>query len=188
MSDSTMPNGPTALKSDSEKLRMDLIEPLFIEGVAAVLTFGAKKYDEHNWRRGLTYSRLLGAIMRHTNAIAKGEDNDPETGLLHAYHIATSCMFLGYFQEKDFGVDLDNRNKTPCGPVADPEFGTGLIIVGQVWESRDKTLPLTSIMSIGTQGNYPVTGKNYNGNYSNFTLLGASPAGSEYDLVKLIGE
>lgn len=96
------------LKDDKAKPRMDLIEPLFLDGLAAVLTFGAEKYAPHNWRKGLSYTRVIGAMMRHTNAIARGEDHDPETGLLHAYHVTCCAMFLSWYQETR-RVELDDR-------------------------------------------------------------------------------
>ena len=91
---------PGGLKHDSAKTRFDLLDPVWLEGVADVLTFGAQKYAEHNWRAGIVFSRLLGALMRHTNAIARGETHDPETGLLHAYHASCCLMFLARFQEE----------------------------------------------------------------------------------------
>lgn len=81
------------LKYDSEKNRLDLLSPRWIDGVGAVLTFGAKKYAAHNWRKGLERSRLLGAALRHIFAYLKGEDYDPETGLLHLHHASCCLMF-----------------------------------------------------------------------------------------------
>ena len=105
-------SAPAGLKFDSDKPRFDLIDPFFEEGLAQVLTFGAKKYAPHNWRKGIVYSRLLGALRRHINAIEKGEDTDPETGLLHAYHAACCVMFLARFQH-DQRKDLDDRVARP---------------------------------------------------------------------------
>lgn len=99
---------PTGLKFDADKLRLDLIDPYFKEGLAAVLTFGAQKYAAHNWRKGIVYSRLLGALQRHVTAIERGEDTDPETGLLHAYHATCCLMFLSSFQRQK-RKDLDDR-------------------------------------------------------------------------------
>jgi hypothetical protein len=81
-------------KFDQEKPRMDLLDPKFLEGVASVLTFGANKYAAHNWRKGISVSRLIAASYRHLGAINKGEDLDPESGLPHAYHLGCCVMFL----------------------------------------------------------------------------------------------
>lgn len=98
----------TGVKFDGDKTRFDLLDPLWEEGVAKVLTFGAHKYAAENWRNGISYKRLIGALRRHVNAIQKGEDVDPETGLLHAYHAGCCLMFLSNFQANK-RHDLDDR-------------------------------------------------------------------------------
>lgn len=73
---------------------MDLLDPLALEGLAAVLTFGAKKYAAHNWRKGIANTRLIAAMLRHLFAIMRGEDVDPESGLPHIDHVGCCWMFL----------------------------------------------------------------------------------------------
>lgn len=85
-------------KHDAGKPPMHLIDSDALAELARVLGFGAKKYSAHNWRAGLSFSRVLGAIMRHAAAINRGEDIDPETGLLHAGHLLCEAMFLCSFQ------------------------------------------------------------------------------------------
>ena len=41
----------TGIKYDGEKPMMHLLPPKAINEVAKVLTFGAQKYDEENWRK-----------------------------------------------------------------------------------------------------------------------------------------
>jgi hypothetical protein len=96
-------------KHDSEKPRVDLLDPLALEGLAAVLTFGAKKYAAHNWRGGISYSRLLGAAIRHLFSIVKGEDIDSESGLPHVDHLGCCWMFLSNMMNTR--PDLDDRWK-----------------------------------------------------------------------------
>jgi hypothetical protein len=81
------------IKNDQDKNRLDLLSSSWVEGVGQVLTFGARKYSAHNWRSGLARSRLLGACLRHVFAYLRGEDCDPETGLLHLYHASCCLMF-----------------------------------------------------------------------------------------------
>ena len=83
-----------AVKFDGEKPRMDLLDPLALEGLAKVLTFGAQKYAAHNWRKGLANTRLIAAMLRHLFAIMRGEDIDPESGLPHIDHVGCCWMFL----------------------------------------------------------------------------------------------
>lgn len=81
-------------KHDSGKPQMSLLDPLWLEGVASVLTFGATKYDAHNWRKGFKHSRLLDAVLRHINAHNKGEVIDPESNLHHLLHASCGLMML----------------------------------------------------------------------------------------------
>jgi hypothetical protein len=73
--------------------------------VSKVLSFGADKYGTHNWRSGLTYSRLLSASMRHINSFNKGIDIDPESGISHLAHAACNLLMLIEYQALDLGKD-----------------------------------------------------------------------------------
>ena len=84
------------LKYDKDKPRMDLLDPDYLEGVAGVLTFGARKYAAHNWRNGIDVSRLIAASYRHLGAINRGEDIDPESGLPHVHHLGCCTQFLSW--------------------------------------------------------------------------------------------
>lgn len=97
------------LKADTGKPACDLLSPIAMLGTAEVLSFGAKKYAAHNWRKGIAWSRIIGAILRHTYAIMAGEDTDKESGLLHADHLSCEVMFLQeFFRTRK---DLDDRYK-----------------------------------------------------------------------------
>ena len=83
-------------KFDGGKRRMDLIPHEALYAMADVLTFGAEKYDAHNWRKGLEHSRLYAAAQRHLTAYWSGETMDPESGLNHLAHAMTDiAMILG---------------------------------------------------------------------------------------------
>lgn len=103
------PNTIKGIKLDGEKPRTDLLDADFMLGVSRVLTFGAKKYSAHNWRGGITYSRLISAILRHTFAILLGEDIDEETGELHTAHLGCEVMFLHWMLLHR--KDMDDRWK-----------------------------------------------------------------------------
>lgn len=96
-------------KHDQDKPRFELLSYPFLLGISQVLTFGARKYEAHNWRKGITYSRCFGAIMRHLWAWWWGEDNDPETGMSHLWHAGCELMFLTEFEQ--IRKDLDDRWK-----------------------------------------------------------------------------
>lgn len=114
-------NTNAGLKYDSEKPRMDLVDPYAIEQVAKVLGFGAKKYEAHNWRKGLQWSRLIAGVLRHVNAFNDGEDLDPETGISHAAHAMCGLMFLVNYTKTH--KSLDDRYTKPKAQVLDGNPG-----------------------------------------------------------------
>jgi hypothetical protein len=93
----------TAIKKDDSKLPIDLLDPVALEGIAAVLAFGAKKYAAHNWRGGFKWSRLIAALLRHVFAIMRGELIDPESGLPHIDHVGCCWMFLSNHMKTGIG-------------------------------------------------------------------------------------
>lgn len=102
---------------EDEKIRLELVPPCFVTGMGRVLTSGAIKYDADNWMRGMAFRRVLGAMKRHLNAIEKGEDYDPESGELHAYHLACGTAFLSYYQSHYATYNqFDDRVFAPAEP------------------------------------------------------------------------
>lgn len=95
------------LKADSEKIPVELLDPYALEQIALVLEFGRRKYGAHNWRKGIRFTRIIAAAMRHTLAILRGEDTDPESGLPHAAHLGCCAMFLIWTMSNR--PDLDDR-------------------------------------------------------------------------------
>lgn len=105
------------MKHDSEKIQLELLSTKWLLGVGRVLTFGAKKYASHNWRKGIQQSRLLGASLRHILAYLDGEDLDQESGLSHLFHASCCLMFAA--ELKETRPDLDDRYGVNQA-VADP--------------------------------------------------------------------
>jgi hypothetical protein len=101
---------PAGTKFDTEKPRLDLLSGIALTGTASVLTFGALKYDAHNWRKGFQWSRIIASLLRHSIAFMMGEDIDPESGLPHVDHIGCNAMFLQEMYRTH--KDLDDRHKT----------------------------------------------------------------------------
>lgn len=76
--------------------------------IGAVLTAGAKKYDDNNWRRGMKWSVCYGCIRRHfVNGYQQGKERDDETGLPHLAHVACNILFL--MEYRTTCPELDNR-------------------------------------------------------------------------------
>lgn len=101
---------PKAMKFDTGKPMLGLISSIFQLGLARVLTYGATKYNAHNWRKGFVWSRPYDALQRHLVAWNMGEDLDPETKMSHLDHAACELMFLRELTETH--KSLDDRHKS----------------------------------------------------------------------------
>lgn len=97
-------------KYDEGKIRYDLLPPEGLESVAQVLTFGAAKYEDRNWEKGIKYSRVFGALMRHLWAWWNPfvSSKDPETGYSHLAHAGCCLFFLIAFEARGM-QDFDDR-------------------------------------------------------------------------------
>lgn len=113
-----MSDKPGGTKHDGDKVRMELLPFYALEEIAKVMTFGAKKYAAHNWSKGIDFSRLQGAAMRHLSSWSKGEDTDPESGLSHLAHLGCCVLFLIWMQENR--PDLDDRPKHQTANKGEP--------------------------------------------------------------------
>ncbi len=97
------------VKFDSDKQsRPELISPEMIEQLSLVLAYGAKKYEDRNWEKGMNWSRPFGALMRHMWAWWAGEHVDPETKFSHLAHAACCLMFLITYEQRQKGTDDRN--------------------------------------------------------------------------------
>lgn len=85
------------LRFNSGKLPLGLISPWAMEGLAAVLAHGAKKYAVWNWAKGLSWSETIDSLERHLTEFKKGVPYDPESGQPHVFHILCNAMFLAHF-------------------------------------------------------------------------------------------
>lgn len=94
-------------KFDQDKNRMELYPAFSFEAVSLVFTYGAKKYGDFNWEKGIPYLRLYGAVLRHLLAWRKGDNKDPETGYSHLWHAGAGINMLIWMEK--FRTDLDNR-------------------------------------------------------------------------------
>ena len=107
------------LKYDRNKIRTDLLPVRPLLDVARVLTFGARKYADRNWEKGIQWSRCYGAALRHLFAWFMGESKDPETGLSHLAHASCCIQFLQEFELTH--PELDDRpiQKQPSMSVSE---------------------------------------------------------------------
>ncbi|MDR2745269.1 MAG: DUF5664 domain-containing protein, partial [Desulfovibrio sp.] len=84
----------SGVKHDAGKLRLDLVPPEILRALGEVLTYGADKYTDHNWERGIAPDRVYAALMRHLLAWREGEAIDAESGLPHLAHALTNAGML----------------------------------------------------------------------------------------------
>ena len=96
---------PTATKADQQKLRYDLIPPEAMEAVAERFTLGAGKYEPRNWEKGMNWSRVFAAMMRHVWKWWGGEDIDPEDGGHHLAAVIWCAMVLMTYVKRGSGTD-----------------------------------------------------------------------------------
>lgn len=102
-------NGELASRFNTGKSKWSLVDMDALEPMVKVLEFGAQKYEANNWKKGLPFTQILDSLLRHTQAIMRGEDIDQESGLPHIGHIMCNAMFLSYMAQ--FRNDMDDRFK-----------------------------------------------------------------------------
>jgi 5'(3')-deoxyribonucleotidase len=111
---SQMTDRGKGLRENTGKARFDLVPAGAVESLARVMTKGAVKYTEWNWAKGMPWSTVLASLERHLNAFKKGEDYDPETGLLHVEHIAANAAILiEYYRIHPQGDDRQHSYLAP---------------------------------------------------------------------------
>lgn len=94
------------------KLRWSLVDFPSLEPMVKVLEFGAEKYDDHNWKKGLSTTEICESLLRHLTAYLDGEDSDKESGISHIGHIQCNAMFLAYMMREK--KEMDTRYQKEC--------------------------------------------------------------------------
>lgn len=92
-------------KDDSEKEPWHLAPWDAFRAIVQVLRFGAQKYGDRNWEKGMAWSRPFSALMRHMQAWWDGEPQDPETGMSHLWHAGCCVAFLISYEIRGIGND-----------------------------------------------------------------------------------
>jgi hypothetical protein len=118
-------------KFDSEKPKMYLLPPKATVEVAKVLTFGAQKYSEDNWRYlDNIQNRYSGGALRHIFSHLDGELQDPETNYSHLAHAICCLMFKLELEledgskknkEKELRELIDSKHRESDSPTK-PDF------------------------------------------------------------------
>jgi hypothetical protein len=94
--------GAPGRKNDSGKERWDLLPWDQVTDVVGVLTFGAGKYADDNWKVVLEpRKRYSAAALRHITSRLRGERLDPETGRPHLAHAVCCLLFWMWFDAQE---------------------------------------------------------------------------------------
>jgi len=98
------------------KLPLDLIPPIALVEMAAVLGLGAdcpaKAYGRWNWRSApVEVETYVAALERHVLRWRAGEEIDDQTGLSHLASAMCCLALVGDAQEA--GTLIDNRRGSP---------------------------------------------------------------------------
>lgn len=102
-------NTSAGRKGDADKLPMELIPEEFLVSLAEVYKVGLH-YGRENWKGGLSFRRMKGAMMRHMNKFFQGENFDGGSPTQHHLAaVAFYCAAIIYFQARN-RADLDDRD------------------------------------------------------------------------------
>lgn len=93
------------VKFDEEKARYELIPPEALEALATLYTKGAKKYGDRNWEKGMSMTRLFGALMRHAWDWLRGISYDPETKAHQMIAVAFNAFGIYVYEIRKTGTD-----------------------------------------------------------------------------------
>jgi hypothetical protein len=82
-----------------------------LEAIAAgacALEYGANKYSNRNWEKGLPWQQMIDSLKRHIEDFERGRDYDDShggSGLPHIALIMSSAMMLTASVIRDIGED-----------------------------------------------------------------------------------
>ena len=88
-------------KDDQDKVRLDLLPLDALWTVGEVYTLGVKKYDDWNWAKGLKYSRVIAALLRHLFKWVMGETYDQQDGQHHLSSVVWCGLALLHYDLND---------------------------------------------------------------------------------------
>jgi len=118
---------PSQEQADKEvqgKPRWDLEFEFAFDEIIAVMTYGAGKYADRNWEKGLPWRLALGALMRHIRLFRGGETIDPESNLPHMAHAAWwCCALLDWMYSRTEFDDRPYKDEGLYIPVVDEKVG-----------------------------------------------------------------
>jgi hypothetical protein len=99
----------SGFKADGQKERMDLLPPNAMLALGDLFKVGSLKYSDRNWELGMSWGRMLAAMLRHIFKFMRGEDHDEVDGQHHLISVAWCALCLYEFTV--CGKGTDDRTK-----------------------------------------------------------------------------
>ncbi len=98
-------------KDKENKPNVALLPSLALLETARAMTLGLQTYPVDNWRKGLPWSDIYAAAMRHLLKWHSGKDIDEKSNLLHLSHASSNLLILLEFSLRDQYREFDDRPK-----------------------------------------------------------------------------
>lgn len=92
-----------ALRFNEAKTRYDLIPYEWKKVLAEILTFGANKYSDRNWEKGMDWGKMIASAERHVVDFQSGQSYDRESGCHHLGHAAWNYLALMTYDLRRIG-------------------------------------------------------------------------------------
>lgn len=92
-------------KFDKEKDPWHLLPYDALRAITKILAFGANKYGERNWEKGMEWHRLHRASIEHLTKWFEEGTPDDETGKSHLWHAGCCVLFLIAMELRGIGKD-----------------------------------------------------------------------------------
>lgn len=97
--------GGEAIKNDGGKPRIDLVPPELILGCAQAMEHDAVYNGDHDWQKGMEWSRVYADAMRYLLAWWSGEGKDRASLESNLAHVAANVAILMAYEARDIGKD-----------------------------------------------------------------------------------
>lgn len=99
----------TGKKNDDGKPMFNCLPQDALMELGRVAALGARKYGQHNYRKGIKVSRYIDAAFRHLIAATNGEEEDQAEGNNHWISVAWNALVI--YQSLLDDPSLDDRYK-----------------------------------------------------------------------------
>jgi hypothetical protein len=113
-------SGGSKWDQDPSKIDWSYLPSGAVGEVLKIYAGGAKKYGRGNYQKGIHYSRVFSAAMRHLWAWWRGEEVDQESGLSHLAHAAWNVITLLEYTQSFKYQPFDDRVIEDCAPIDFP--------------------------------------------------------------------